>query len=75
MKRRSPELFLGARRQRLEAFLAKIVVERNRRWLGDIERLVQTGSGAMVVVGAAHLVGKQSLVELLKAKDYSVEQR
>lgn len=66
---------LNVGRQQHPELHEKIVVERNRRWLGDIERLVHTGSGAMVVVGAAHLVGKQSLVELLKAKDYSVEQR
>ena len=53
----------------------KVLVERNRRWVTDIEKLVQQGSGAMVVVGAAHLVGKDSVVEMLKAKGYSVEQR
>ena len=53
----------------------KVLVERNRRWLADIEKLVQQGSDAMVVVGAAHLVGKDSVVEMLKAKGYSVEQR
>ena len=53
----------------------KILVERNRRWSAEIEKLVQQGSGAMVVVGAAHLVGKDSVVEMLKAKGYSVEQR
>ena len=53
----------------------KILVARNRRWLANIEKLIQQGSGAMVVVGAAHLVGKDSLVEMLKAKGYGVEQR
>jgi uncharacterized protein YbaP (TraB family) len=53
----------------------RVLVERNRRWLADIENLVQQGSGAMVVVGAAHLVGKDSVVEMLKAKGYTVEQR
>ena len=53
----------------------KILVERNRRWLAEIEKLVQQGSGAMVVVGAAHLLGKDSVVEMLKARGYSVEQR
>ncbi len=53
----------------------KVLVERNRRWLAEIEKLVQQGSGAMVVVGAAHLLGKDSVVEMLKARGYSVEQR
>jgi uncharacterized protein YbaP (TraB family) len=29
----------------------------------------------MVVVGAAHLVGKDGVVELLKARGFKVEQR
>jgi uncharacterized protein len=52
----------------------KIVVERNRRWLPEIEKLMQEGTGAMVVVGAAHLVGKDGIIELLKAKGYGMEQ-
>ncbi len=52
----------------------KVLVERNRRWLADIEKLIEEGSGAMVVVGAAHLVGKDSVVAMLKAKGYRVEQ-
>lgn len=53
----------------------RIVVDRNRRWLADIEKLVQQGGGAMVVVGAAHLVGADGVIEMLKAKGYRVEQR
>ncbi len=53
----------------------KIVVERNRRWLPEIEDLLQQKSGAMVVVGAAHLVGPDGIIEMLKAKGYSVEQK
>ncbi len=53
----------------------KVLVERNRRWVADIEKLVQQGGGAMVVVGAAHLVGKDGVVEMLKTKGYRVEQR
>lgn len=53
----------------------RIVVDRNRRWLADIESLLQQGGGAMVVVGAAHLVGQDGVVEMLKAKGYTVEQR
>ena len=66
---------LHAGMQKYPELYETIVVERNRRWLGDIEKLIQEGSGAMIVVGAAHLVGKDSVVEMLKAKGYSVEQR
>jgi len=53
----------------------KIIVDRNRRWLPEIEKLIHGGSGAMLVVGAAHLVGQDGLIEMLKAKGYSVEQK
>ncbi len=53
----------------------KIIVDRNRRWLPEIEKLIQQSSGAMVAVGAAHLVGKDGVVEMLRAKGYSVEQK
>jgi Uncharacterized protein conserved in bacteria len=67
-------LMLGGLQEYPELY-QKILVERNRRWVGEIERLVQQGSGAMVVVGAAHLLGKDSVVEMLKEKGYSVEQK
>jgi uncharacterized protein YbaP (TraB family) len=53
----------------------KIIVDRNRRWLPEIERMIAAGDGAMVVVGAAHLVGKDGVLEMLKARGYRSEQQ
>lgn len=53
----------------------KVLLERNRRWVGEIEKLVGQGSDALVVVGAAHVVGKDSVIEMLKVKGFEVEQR
>lgn len=53
----------------------KIIVERNRRWLDEITDMLHQGGGAMVVVGAAHLVGPEGIVEMLKARGFSVQQR
>ncbi len=53
----------------------KVLVERNRRWVGEIEKLIGQESGAMVVIGAAHVVGKDSVIEMLKVKGYRVEQK
>jgi uncharacterized protein len=53
----------------------KIIVERNRRWVPQIEKIFSQGGGAMVVVGAAHLVGKDGVIEMLKARGYRMEQR
>ena len=54
----------------------KIIDDRNRRWLPQIESLLAArDDNAMIVVGAAHLVGKNGVIELLKARGYSVEQQ
>jgi uncharacterized protein YbaP (TraB family) len=53
----------------------RMLVERNRMWLPQIEALFARPRPALVVVGAAHLVGRDGLLQLLKAKGYTVEQR
>jgi hypothetical protein len=53
----------------------RLLLERNRSWLPQIEELVSRPKPAFVVVGAAHLVGPDGLLTLLKAKGYRVEQQ
>ena len=53
----------------------KVLVERNRRWLPEIEKSLEQASEALIVVGAAHLVGSDGIIEMLKTKGYSVEQK
>lgn len=52
----------------------KLVDERNRNWLAEIDRLLKVDEPILIVVGAAHLVGKNGIIELLKARGYKVEQ-
>ncbi len=52
----------------------RLIVDRNRRWLPQIERLIKQGENALIIVGAAHLVGKDGVIELLKQQGYTVEQ-
>jgi uncharacterized protein YbaP (TraB family) len=56
------------------AIFAKVVLNRNQSWIPKIDAMLQGTDDALVVVGAAHLVGKNGVVELLKAKGYTVEQ-
>jgi hypothetical protein len=53
----------------------KIIVDRNRRWLTQIETLIAQGHDAMVVVGAAHLVGQDGVIAMLKTRGYKLEQQ
>jgi uncharacterized protein YbaP (TraB family) len=52
----------------------RLIVDRNREWLPHIDALFTRRGAAFVVVGAAHLVGPDGLVQMLRAKGYTVEQ-
>jgi uncharacterized protein YbaP (TraB family) len=52
----------------------RLLVDRNRNWLPAIEALFARSGRAFVVVGAAHLVGPDGLLAMLKAKGYAIEQ-
>jgi uncharacterized protein YbaP (TraB family) len=51
-----------------------LLVSRNRDWLPKIERLFDRPGRTLVVVGAAHLVGPDGLLALLRSKGYAIEQ-
>ena len=52
----------------------RLLVERNRNWMPQLDVLLARPKPAFVVVGAAHLVGPDGLVAQLRAKGYRVEQ-
>jgi uncharacterized protein YbaP (TraB family) len=53
---------------------SKLILERNQRWVPQIEKMIDSGENALIVVGAAHLVGKDGLIQSLKQHGYTVEQ-
>jgi uncharacterized protein YbaP (TraB family) len=56
------------------AMYQRLLVERNRNWMPKIEALFARRGRALVVVGAAHLIGPDGLLAMLKAKGYAIEQ-
>jgi uncharacterized protein YbaP (TraB family) len=52
----------------------RLLVQRNKNWMPKIEALFARRGRALVVVGAAHLVGPDGLLAMLKAKGYTLEQ-
>jgi uncharacterized protein YbaP (TraB family) len=56
------------------ALYARMLTDRNAAWVPQIEQLLRGGDDVLVVVGAAHLVGGQSVVEMLRQRGYTVEQ-
>ncbi|HWH78067.1 MAG TPA: TraB/GumN family protein [Candidatus Binatus sp.] len=55
-------------------FREKILDERNRNWLPKIDQFLKLDEDVLVVVGAAHLLGKSGVIELLKSRGYKMEQ-
>lgn len=56
------------------ALYRRINVERNERWLPEVERYLLDGQGdTLVIVGSLHLLGKDGLVSKLQARGHAVE--
>ena len=52
----------------------RLITERNKNWLLKIEPILNRPGTTLVVVGALHLVGSESVVELLQEQGYTVKQ-
>lgn len=52
----------------------KLIFDRNRNIALKIESYLKTNERYFIVIGAAHLVGKEGIIEILKKKGYLVEQ-
>lgn len=51
-----------------------VFTKRNQSWLPQIEAMFGDDDQEFVLVGAGHLVGDESVIALLKAKGYTIEQ-
>jgi uncharacterized protein YbaP (TraB family) len=61
-----------AQMRRDTSFYQAMLVNRNRAWLPKIEAFLNDSSRRyLVVVGAAHLVGRDGVIEMLKAKGFT----
>jgi len=49
-----------------------LVSARNRRWVVKLEQLLKEGGRYLVVVGALHLVGEDSVIDLLAERGFEV---
>lgn len=68
------EQLLGEASKEFPDLYSKLTTDRNRKWLPKITRLLNDDHDYLVVVGALHLVGKDSIVELLRMQGYEVVQ-
>jgi uncharacterized protein YbaP (TraB family) len=50
----------------------RLIAQRNKHWLPELEKMLDTGRNCFIVVGAAHLVGNASVLKLLRQAGYTV---
>jgi uncharacterized protein YbaP (TraB family) len=56
-----------------EAMVERIIDTRNQNWADQIEQMLAADEAILLVVGAAHLAGDASVVEILEREGYSSE--
>jgi uncharacterized protein YbaP (TraB family) len=53
---------------------ASMLVDRNQRWVPQIEAMLQSPEVEFVLVGVAHAAGDDGVLKMLKVKGYTIEQ-
>jgi uncharacterized protein YbaP (TraB family) len=54
-----------------DLMMKELLADRNASWIAPLEKMF-AGGGGFAAVGAAHLIGKGSVLELLRAKGYEI---
>jgi len=57
------------------ALYQSLLVDRNRKWIARIEALLDENKNYLVIVGTGHLVGRGSVIDLLKKDGIAAAQR
>ena len=53
----------------------RLLLQRNKDWVAKIEAMLGGPENVLVVVGAGHLIGSGSVVDILRQKGYTVKQK
>jgi len=67
------EALLNESMREVPGLFKRMVTDRNKAWVPKIEELIRGKQPAIVIVGAGHLAGKDSVVDLLRTKGYKLE--
>ncbi len=63
---------LASMREGAPGAFKTLITDRNRNWVVEIEKIMAGDDDIFVAVGAGHLIGEGSVVDLLKEKNYDV---
>jgi len=67
------ELFVADMKKQMPTLYNSILVERNNNWMPVLRSLFKNNKTEFVLVGAAHLVGEEGLLQQLKNQGFSVQ--
>ena len=68
------EMFITDMKAEAPELYDSLLLQRNLNWIPQIESMLRDADTEFVLVGAAHLVGDQGLLELLSQKGFQVRQ-
>ena len=53
----------------------RLLIRRNKKWVKEVEAATRKNKNVLFVVGAGHLVGPESVIDLLSQRGFEVKQR
>jgi uncharacterized protein len=56
----------------MSGYMDLLLYNRNRKWARELDTLLP-GKSLLIAVGAAHLPGKDGVIELLRREGYTVD--
>ena len=68
------ELFVEEMKVEAPALYDTLLLQRNLKWVPQIDSMLQDADTEFVLVGAAHLVGENGLLDMLSQKGYEINQ-
>lgn len=68
------ELFVEDMKVEAPALYDSLLLQRNLKWIPQIDSMLQDADTEFVLVGAAHIVGENGLLDLLSQKGYEINQ-
>ena len=68
------DLFIGQMQAETPEVYEELLVRRNRAWMPEIESMLADADTEFVLVGVAHMVGEDGLLQMLRRRGYQVRQ-
>lgn len=53
----------------------RLLIQRNKKWVAEIENVMREKKNVLFIVGVGHLVGPEGVLDLLRKKGYKLKQR